>query len=171
MPGVATTRSKSWPRRPSSSARSTTSIPTTLACFRSGSSIRGISRRSKVPKVTLEGAGQSGDRLGLRRLRCRSTRFDLPHARRGNDCAGQLSSRAWRRSARSPSTRRYQLVFKNAEGQQNPQPVRHQIEVTRDQPPEIQFVGADARRNRTAARRGRRFGSRGQRSRLRTRRA
>jgi hypothetical protein len=34
----------------------------------------------------------------------------------------------------------YQLIFKNAEGQQNPQPVRHQIEVTRDLPPEIQFV-------------------------------
>jgi hypothetical protein len=34
----------------------------------------------------------------------------------------------------------YQLLFKNATGQQNPQPVRHQIEVTRDVPPEIQFV-------------------------------
>ena len=34
----------------------------------------------------------------------------------------------------------YQLVFKNVEGQQNPQPVRHQIEVTRDLSPEIEFV-------------------------------
>ncbi|MBI3838967.1 MAG: hypothetical protein HY288_13680 [Planctomycetia bacterium] len=35
----------------------------------------------------------------------------------------------------------YQLLFKNDKSQQNPQPVRHQIEVTRDLPPEIQFVG------------------------------
>lgn len=34
----------------------------------------------------------------------------------------------------------YQLVFKNEAGQQNLQPVRHQIEVTRDLAPEIQFV-------------------------------
>lgn len=34
----------------------------------------------------------------------------------------------------------YQLVFKNEAGQQNLQPVRHQIEVTRDLSPEIQFV-------------------------------
>ncbi|MEX2113669.1 MAG: hypothetical protein WD845_10815 [Pirellulales bacterium] len=34
----------------------------------------------------------------------------------------------------------YQLVFTNAQGQRNPQPVRHQIEVTRDIPPEISFV-------------------------------
>ena len=34
----------------------------------------------------------------------------------------------------------YQLVFKNAEGQANPRPVRHQIEVTRDLPPEIELV-------------------------------
>ncbi len=34
----------------------------------------------------------------------------------------------------------YQLSFKNAAGQQNPQPVRHPIEVTRDLAPEIQFV-------------------------------
>ena len=34
----------------------------------------------------------------------------------------------------------YQLLFKNPQGQQNPQPVRHQIEVTRDIPPEIDFL-------------------------------
>ena len=34
----------------------------------------------------------------------------------------------------------YQLVFKNEAGQQNLQPVRHQIEVTRNLSPEIQFV-------------------------------
>jgi hypothetical protein len=34
----------------------------------------------------------------------------------------------------------YQLVFKNEAGQQNLQPVQHQIEVTRDLAPEIQFV-------------------------------
>ena len=34
----------------------------------------------------------------------------------------------------------YQLIFKNAAGQQNPQPVRHEIEVTRDIAPEIEFV-------------------------------
>lgn len=39
-----------------------------------------------------------------------------------------------------PEYESYQLLFKNTEGQLNPQPVRHQIEVTRDLPPEIQFV-------------------------------
>src|SRR5205814_7993009 len=34
----------------------------------------------------------------------------------------------------------YELVFKNELGQQNPQPVRHEIEVSRDLAPEIQFV-------------------------------
>lgn len=34
----------------------------------------------------------------------------------------------------------YQLIFKNADGQQNPQPVRHRIEVVADLAPEIQFV-------------------------------
>ncbi len=42
---------------------------------------------------------------------------------------------------RTPEHDCYHLVFKNEQGQQNPQPVRHQIEVTRDLPPEIQFVG------------------------------
>ncbi len=41
---------------------------------------------------------------------------------------------------RTPEHDCYHLVFKNEQGQQNPQPVRHQIEVTRDLPPEIQFV-------------------------------
>ncbi len=40
----------------------------------------------------------------------------------------------------SPEHASYQLIFKNAAGQQNPQPIRHQIEVVRDLPPEIQFV-------------------------------
>jgi hypothetical protein len=42
-----------------------------------------------------------------------------------------------RRTAKHSS---YQLVFTNEQGQRNPQPVRHQIEVTRDIPPEIAFV-------------------------------
>ncbi len=42
-----------------------------------------------------------------------------------------------RRTAKHGS---YQLVFTNQQGQRNPQPVRHQIEVTRDIPPEIDFV-------------------------------
>jgi hypothetical protein len=41
----------------------------------------------------------------------------------------------------SPRHTNYQLLFKNEQGQQNPQPVRHQIEITRDLSPEIQFVG------------------------------
>jgi hypothetical protein len=39
-----------------------------------------------------------------------------------------------------PQHELYQLLFKNVEGQQNPQPVRHRIEVVADLPPEIQFV-------------------------------
>ncbi len=39
-----------------------------------------------------------------------------------------------------PAHRSYQLNFKNQAGQQNLQPVRHQIEVTRNLAPEIQFV-------------------------------
>ncbi len=41
----------------------------------------------------------------------------------------------------TPTHDSYQLIFKNEAEQQNPQPVRHQIEVTRDLAPEIQFVG------------------------------
>ncbi len=41
---------------------------------------------------------------------------------------------------RTPEHGSYQLLFKNEDGRQNPQPVRHEIEVTRDVPPEIQFV-------------------------------
>ncbi len=41
----------------------------------------------------------------------------------------------------TPRHTSYQLLFKNEQGQQNPQPVRHQIEITRDLSPEIQFVG------------------------------
>lgn len=39
-----------------------------------------------------------------------------------------------------PQYRNYQLLFKNQQGRQNPQPVRHQIDVTRDLAPEIQLV-------------------------------
>ncbi|REK11399.1 MAG: hypothetical protein DWQ37_14030 [Planctomycetota bacterium] len=39
-----------------------------------------------------------------------------------------------------PEHSSYQVVFKNPEGQSNPQPLRHRIEVTRDLAPEIQFV-------------------------------
>jgi hypothetical protein len=40
----------------------------------------------------------------------------------------------------TPEHGSYQVVFKNSAGERNPQPVRHQIEVTRDIAPEIQFV-------------------------------
>lgn len=40
----------------------------------------------------------------------------------------------------TPTHKAYRLVFKNAQGQRNPQPVRYEIEVTRDLSPEIQFV-------------------------------
>jgi len=40
----------------------------------------------------------------------------------------------------TPEHTSYRLVFKNEQGQQNPQPVRHEIEVTRDLSPEVQFV-------------------------------
>ena len=39
-----------------------------------------------------------------------------------------------------PEFDNYQLVFKNELGQRNPQPIRQQIEVIRDLPPEIEFV-------------------------------
>ncbi len=42
--------------------------------------------------------------------------------------------------ARSAEHESYQLVFKNTDGQANPQPVRHQIDVSRDLPPEIELV-------------------------------
>ncbi len=41
---------------------------------------------------------------------------------------------------RTAKHKSYQLVFMNEQGQRNPRPVRHQIEVTRDIPPEIEFV-------------------------------
>ncbi len=41
---------------------------------------------------------------------------------------------------KKPEYELYQLLFKNANGQQNPQPVRHRIEVVADLAPEIQFV-------------------------------
>lgn len=45
-----------------------------------------------------------------------------------------------REDRRTPVHGSYQVVFKNAAGERNPQPVRHQIEVTADLAPEIQFV-------------------------------
>jgi hypothetical protein len=70
------------------------------------------------------------------------------------DCDGKLDQRmesdkaqaqatfttALKPDRQTPAHGSYQLVFKNEAGQQNPQPVRHQIEVTRDVAPEIQFV-------------------------------
>jgi len=41
---------------------------------------------------------------------------------------------------KKPEYELYQLIFKNPDGQQNPQPVRHRIEVIADLAPEIQFV-------------------------------
>ena len=41
---------------------------------------------------------------------------------------------------RTPKHASYQLIFTNERDQRNPQPVRHQIEVTRDVSPEIAFV-------------------------------
>ncbi len=41
---------------------------------------------------------------------------------------------------KTPEHGSYQLLFKNDKGQQNPQPVRQQIEISRDVAPEIQFV-------------------------------
>ena len=40
----------------------------------------------------------------------------------------------------TPEHASYQLRFTNADGKENPQPIRHQIEVTRDVAPEIQFL-------------------------------
>jgi collagen type III alpha len=40
----------------------------------------------------------------------------------------------------SPEYSTYQLRFTNLDGRENPQPIRHQIEVTRDLAPEIQFL-------------------------------
>ena len=40
----------------------------------------------------------------------------------------------------TPEHGSYQLRFTNTEGQENLQPIRHQIEVTRDVPPEIEFL-------------------------------
>jgi collagen type III alpha len=48
---------------------------------------------------------------------------------------------ALRPDRQAPDHATYQLLFKNQEGQVNPQPVRHQIEVTPDLPPEVQIVG------------------------------
>ncbi len=40
----------------------------------------------------------------------------------------------------TPEHTSYQLRFTNTDGKENPQPIRHQIEVTRDVAPEIQFL-------------------------------
>ena len=44
----------------------------------------------------------------------------------------------------TPEHASYQLRFTNTQGQENPQPIRHQIEVTRDVAPEIRVLGAEA---------------------------
>lgn len=65
--------------------------------------------------------------------------LDLPL--RGEGAHAKASFRLLLKEDRqTPEHDSYQLTFKNAAGQQNPQPVRHQIEVTRDLSPEIQFV-------------------------------
>ncbi len=70
------------------------------------------------------------------------------------DCDGKLDQRmsteeqratasfrlAFDADGKEPKYGSYQLVFTNTEGQRNPQPVQHQIEVTRDIPPEIEIV-------------------------------
>ncbi len=69
---------------------------------------------------------------------CNDT-FDLPL--RGADTHAKGSFRLSLADDREgPSHESYQLVFKNTEGQRNPQPVKHEIEVTRDLAPEVQFV-------------------------------
>lgn len=79
---------------------------------------------------------------------------DIQSAQVDFDCDGKLDLRmqtdkqeasatfvlALRDDRKTPLHNCYQLMFKNDQGQQNPQSVRHQIEVTRDLPPEIQFV-------------------------------
>ena len=84
------------------------------------------------------GAGESGYSVGLRRFRMRpETR--IADAREGQEAKATFRL-ALQDDRRTPEHACYHLVFKNEQGQQNPQPVRHQIEVTRDLPPEIQFV-------------------------------
>ncbi|MGD9720336.1 MAG: hypothetical protein AB7O59_07110 [Pirellulales bacterium] len=79
---------------------------------------------------------------------------DIETAHVDFDCDGTLDQRmtvdglrakatfrlALANDRKSPWHSSYQLIFKNQRGQQNPQPVRQQIEVTRDIPPEIDFV-------------------------------
>jgi hypothetical protein len=66
-------------------------------------------------------------------------RQDLPMRAEGQGAT--ISFRLGMKEDRqTPEHTSYQLVFKNAAGQQNPQPVRHQIEVIRDLPPEIRIA-------------------------------
>ena len=90
-------------------------------------------------QVTIHALANEPIRVGVYRLRWRCDSRSADASRR-------------RKSARPPLRRlccpidtkaahhSYQLVFKNEAGQQNLQPVRHQIEVTRDLCAEIQFV-------------------------------
>lgn len=79
---------------------------------------------------------------------------DIDSAHVDFDCNGTLDLRmrvegqtaratfglSLRDDRRTPEHGSYQVTFKNAAGEQNPRPVRYQIDVTRDIPPEIQFV-------------------------------
>jgi hypothetical protein len=68
--------------------------------------------------------------------------LDLPL--RGEGPSAKASFKLFLKEDRqTPEHSSYQLSFKNAAGEQNVQPVRHQIEVTRDLSPEVQFVSPD----------------------------
>ena len=140
----------------------------------------------KYPKYTgllAQRVEQQGDLKGIEGTEVTIeavTNTDIESAQVDFDCDGKFDQRmqtdgqnakasfrlALTDDRKTPWHESYQLIFKDAQGQQNPQPVRHQIEVTRDVPPEIEFVAPEQGRDRLAGQRGRELGSRGQRSRL-----
>ncbi len=89
-------------------------------------------------QVTLEALANQDIASAYVDFDCDDT-LDLPL--RGEGTAAKASFRlALADDRQQPEHASYQLTFKNAAGQRNPQPVKHQIEVTRDVSPEIQFV-------------------------------
>ena len=93
----------------------------------------------------LEGTEVTLDALANQDIGAAHVDFDCDRKLDLRMAAQQQTARAKFRLAlgedrQSPLHASYQLSFKNTAGQENPQPVRHQIEVTRDLAPEIQFV-------------------------------
>ncbi len=129
--------SKCGRRRRSRSSRWSTSIPSTRGWSRTVSK-HGDLKAIEGTRVTLHVVSNQKIAAAWLDLDCKGTRNKkLTASEREATVKLPLKLGADRQT---PEFTSYQIRFTNDEGHENPQPIRHSVDVVRDQPPEVKLV-------------------------------